>query len=83
MNGQPRVDVDEMLLIGSDFSLSDNRIHRAFGDAHRAIDALIGIDDEKIRTLQKTVHRAHIHAVGIFALNTGFGHYKRHRGFPS
>ena len=47
----------------------ENRLNGAFGHAQRAVDALIWIDDEDVRTFAKTVDRAHINAIGILAFD--------------
>jgi hypothetical protein len=58
-----------------------NRIHRAFGNAHGAVDALIRVDGEEVGAFAEAVHRANIHTVGVLALDTGFGddvgHFER------
>src|SRR5690606_20747899 len=50
----------------------DDRLHRAFGDADRAVDALVGVDDEHVRTLAEAVDRAYVHTIGVTAADTGF-----------
>jgi hypothetical protein len=50
-----------------------NGVHRALGDTHGAVDALIGIDGEKVGAFAKAVHGADVDAIGVFALDAGFG----------
>ena len=76
--GEIRVQCNEVLLIKRHFMIADNRAHGTFGYAHRAIDTFVGINRQKIRTLEKTVHRADINAVRIFAVNAGLCDDKRH-----
>ena len=54
--------------------LGEDRLDRAFGDAQRAVDALVGIDDEEVGPLAEAIDRADIDAVGVFALDAGFGY---------
>src|SRR5262249_32786441 len=49
------------------------RLDRALGDAERAIDALVRVDDEHVRALAKTVYRTDIDAIGILALDARGG----------
>src|SRR3990170_51633 len=62
--------------------LGIDRLHRAFRNTQRAIDALVRIDHQEIRPLAETVHRAHVHTVGIFASDAGFGDNIGHGSTP-
>src|SRR5579863_4863239 len=42
------------------FAIGNDRLHRAFGFAHPAIDALVGMDDEHVLALIETIDRAHL-----------------------
>ena len=53
--------------------LGEDRLDRALGDAQRAVDALVGIDDQHVRALAKAVDRADIDAVGVLALDAALG----------
>src|SRR5262252_3421288 len=53
--------------------LRENRLHRALRDAQRAIDALVGIDHQEIRTFPKAVDRTNIDAVRVLAFDAAFG----------
>ncbi len=44
----------------------------AFGNANGAINALIGVDGEEVGAFTEAVYGADIHAVGVFAADTGF-----------
>ena len=44
-------------------------MNRALIHARAAIDTFIGVDDKHVRPLAKAVDRAHINAIGIFALD--------------
>jgi hypothetical protein len=50
-----------------------NGVNWAFRDAHRAVDAFIGVNGQKVGAFAKTVYGAHVHAIGVFAFDTGFG----------
>ena len=76
--GEFGVQLLEGFLPGRDFFLGVNCLHRAFRFAQRAVDAFVGIDDEKIRSLVETVHWADLHTIHIFALDAAFGHHERH-----
>jgi len=51
----------------------EDRLGRAFGLAHAAVDTFIGIDGEHILAFIKAVDRAHLDAVHIFAADAGVG----------
>jgi hypothetical protein len=52
----------------------------ALGDAHRAVDALVGLDDQHVRPLAEAIDRADVDAVGVLALDAGFNDDVSHRG---
>src|SRR5215475_5806854 len=49
-----------------------DRVDWAFGFAHAAIDALVRMDNEHVLALVEAIHRAHLDAVHVFALNATF-----------
>jgi len=59
-------------LLEACFSVRLDRFRRAFRFAHAAVDALIGMDHEHIFALVEAVHRTHLHAVHVLALNAVF-----------
>ena len=63
---------------GGNLLLGVDRLDRAFGLAQRAVDALVRVDHEKIRTLVEAVHGTYLHAVHVFALDAAFGDHERH-----
>src|SRR5689334_3866058 len=71
----------ELLLIIGDIVLGVDRLDRAFGDAKRAIDALVRIDDQEVGAFAEAIDRADIDTVGILAANAAFGHHVGHRAF--
>ena len=78
-NGRPLarqfdIELDELLLVRRDVFLGIDRIDRAFGDAHSAVDAFIRVDREEIRAFAEAIYRAYINAVRITAADAGFGH---------
>src|SRR6476660_1221544 len=46
-----------------------DRIYRAFGLAHPAVDALLRVDHEHVFSLIEAVDRTHLHAVHELAAN--------------
>ena len=45
------------------------RLGRAFRFADAAVDAFVGMDDEHVLALVEAVHRTHLHAIHVFALD--------------
>ncbi|SIT40109.1 hypothetical protein BN2475_250001 [Paraburkholderia ribeironis] len=78
--GQIGIQLDKVLLVARHVFFGIDGIHRALGYAHRAVDAFVGVDREEVGTFAKAVHRAHIDAVGIAALDAAFGHNVSHSG---
>ncbi|EGK71139.1 hypothetical protein METUNv1_02526 [Methyloversatilis universalis FAM5] len=62
-----------MRLIGRHVVLGEDGLGRAFRHAQRAVDALVRIDHQEVRAFAEAIDRAHIDAVGVLALDTGFG----------
>jgi hypothetical protein len=71
-----------LLVVGHVF-FSVNGVDWAFRDANCTVNALIGVDRQKVRAFAKTVYGADIDAVGVFAFDTGFGNGMGHSGFLS
>ena len=76
--GQVYVHRDELDLISRNVFFRVNGIHRAFWNAHGAVNAFIGIDDQKIGAFAETINRAYVHAIGVFAFDAGLGNYVCH-----
>ena len=76
--GQLSVDLHEMGLLWGQVFLGINGSNRAFWDAHGAIYALVGVDDQHVFAFTKTIDGADIDAVGVFALNTGITYDMHH-----
>ncbi|CAG9241758.1 hypothetical protein PCAR4_110013 [Paraburkholderia caribensis] len=74
------IELREVLLVAGHVFFRVDGVHRAFRNAHRAVDAFIRVDREEVGTFAKAVHRAHIDAVGIAALDAAFGHNVSHSG---
>src|SRR5687768_14539882 len=55
------------------FGIGKDRLGRAFGLAHAAIDAFARVDDEHVLALIEAVDRANLDAVHIFAADAGIG----------
>jgi hypothetical protein len=47
------------------------------------IDAFVRLDSENVVPLVETIDGTDLHAVGVFALDAGFGDDKRHLGSPN
>jgi hypothetical protein len=62
---------------------SVDRVHRALGNTHRAVNALIGVDGQKIGAFAEAIHGANVDAIGVFALDAGFGDGMGHVGISS
>ena len=56
-----------------------NRLDRAFGLAHPAVDALVRVDDEHVLALVEAIHGADFDAVHVLALDAVFGDDVSHR----
>jgi hypothetical protein len=80
--GQLGVQRDEMSLILRQIILGIDRLYRAFRHTQGAIDTLVGIDHQKIRSRMETVHRTHFHTVCVFAFDAGFRNNVGHSEAP-
>ena len=56
-------------------------INRTFRFTQTAVNAFFRIDDEKVRSLMKTVNGTHFDTIGKFAFNTRFGNDVSQRDF--
>src|SRR6266850_8580871 len=54
--------------------VGQDRRGRAFGLAHPAVDALVGVDHQHVVAFVEAVDRTHFHAVHVLALDAVFGH---------
>lgn len=70
---QLSVDLDHVLLVFGQIFFGVDGINRALRDANGAIDAFIGIDGQEVGAFLEAIDRADVHAIGVFALNAGFG----------
>ena len=70
----------ERLLVLRNVVLGEYRLDRTFGNAQRAIDALVRIDHKEVGALAKAVDRADVDAVGVLAADAGFGDDVGHEG---
>ena len=61
--------VDPQPLFHTRFGVSLDRIDRALGLAHAAIDALIRVDDEHVLTLVEAIHGADFHTIHQLAFD--------------
>src|SRR5690348_6609287 len=63
----------ERLLIVRHVVFGKDRLDGTFGDAQRAVDALVGIDDQEVRPFAKAIDGTDVHAVGVLATDTALG----------
>src|SRR5215470_8300222 len=54
--------------------VGQDRVGRAFGLTHAAVDAFVGIDDQHVLALVEAVHGADFDAVHVLALDASLGH---------
>ena len=73
------IQCDELLLVGRYVFLCENGFGRAFRDTDCAIDTLIGIDHQCVGAFVKTIDRAYIYTVCIFAEYAGVGDNVGHK----
>jgi hypothetical protein len=66
--------IDLQPLVETRFRVRLDRLGRTFGFANAAIDAFVGMNDEKVLAFIKAIDRADFNAVGIFAANAIVGH---------
>jgi hypothetical protein len=69
-----------VLLVGGQVFFGKDGVDWALGNAHGAVDALIGVDGQEVGAFAKAIHGANVHTVGVFALDTGFGNNVGHDG---
>src|SRR6266849_4180188 len=77
--GKLGVQHGELLVLLGHVFLGQNRVHRALGDAHGAIDAFVRVDHQHVRPLVEAIDGADIDAVGVLALDAAFGDDVSHR----
>lgn len=68
----------EMFLTRRHVVDGEDRLGRALWLTKRAVDALVGIDHQKIGTFVETVHRADFDTVSVLATDAVFGDDKGH-----
>ena len=76
--GQVGINLEKLLLILGNVFLCHDGIDRAFRHAQGAIDALFGVDYQKIRAFVETFNRADFHAIGVFTFDAVFKDDERH-----
>ena len=76
--GQLVVERDHVQLVGRHIFFGVDGANRALGHADGAVDAFVGINCQEIGAFTETVHRANVHAIGVFATDAGFGYYVSH-----
>src|SRR5712691_1099925 len=82
--------IDEELLVQRDevfrrfrrLVLGEDRLHRAHGLAGPAVDALVGMNEELVRSLVDAVHRANLDAGLVLDVDTRLDDHVRHGDLP-
>ena len=74
------IDLNKLHLVFRQIFFGVDGIDRTFWDTNRAVDALIGVDDQEIGAFTKTVNWANVYTVSVFALDAGLGNYVCHGG---
>ena len=72
------VQFDELLLVIRKLIFREDCVYRAFWFAQRAVDAFVGVNDEKVRALIKAVDGTDLDAVRVFALDAVFDDDESH-----
>jgi hypothetical protein len=70
--GQFGIELGHVHLVGWQVFFSIDGIDGALWNADGAIDALIGVNGQKVWAFTEAVYWADVHAVGVFAADTGF-----------
>src|ERR671916_3247613 len=78
---------DVVLHVFGDLVVGVDGLHRALGQAHGAVYALLGVDHEVVARVVDAVNRARPHASGVLRADTRFsynvGHYRSSSETPS
>src|SRR5690606_1675558 len=68
------VDLDEMTLVRRQVFFGLDGFDWAFGNAHGAIYAFVGVDDKEVGPGMETVDGTDVDAIGVAAADAGFGY---------
>lgn len=71
--GEFSIELEKIFLAFGEVIFCIDSINRAFRFTQTAVNTFFRIDDEKVRSLMKTVDGTHFDTVGKFAFNTRFG----------
>src|SRR5918992_4444425 len=71
---------DVVLHVFGDLIVGVDGLHRALGQAHGAVDALLGVDHEVVALVVDAVNRAHRYASSVLRADTRFGYNVGHYG---
>ena len=72
------INLEKLQLILGDVFFWHDGVNRAFRHTQSAIDALFGVDYQKVRAFVKAFNRADFHAIGVFTFNAVFKDDERH-----
>src|SRR5262245_38022273 len=79
--GQLAIEIEKLLLVFGQLVLREDRFHRAFRLTQGAVDALVRVNDEHVRTFVEAVDRTYFDAIRQLALDAVFTDDERH-GLP-
>lgn len=80
--GQFNIQFNELLLVGGHVLFGINGVDGALGYADRAVDTLIRLNREEVRTFPEAVHRTDIDTIRVAAADAGFGYNVGHEARP-
>src|SRR5690606_2329021 len=78
--GQLGIEADKVLHACRHVILGKNGLRRTLCHAQGTVDALLGVDHEEVRAFMEAIHRAHINAIRVFALDAVVGYNISHVG---
>ena len=67
------IEFEKVFLVFGEVIFCIDSINRAFRFTQTAVNTFFRVDDEKVRSLMKTVDGTHFDTIGKFASNTRFG----------
>jgi|TARA_R100001143_G_scaffold21327_1_gene22558 hypothetical protein len=81
--GKICIDLDKANLVGRNIFFRENGVGRALRHANRAVDAFVGVDNEKIGPFPEAIDRADVDTISVLTFNTVFGNHVGHSETPA
>ena len=75
------IELEKVFLVFGEVIFCIDSINRTFRFTQAAVNTFFRVDDEKVRSLMKTVDGTHFDTIGKFAFNTRFGNDVSQRNF--